>query len=74
MLSYLKSVRTGDEPWRIAKERSHVTGGHPDRAAVANAFHREGAQVVIVDVNAKDGEAVAKGLGKTGSSSRLTCR
>jgi NAD(P)-dependent dehydrogenase (short-subunit alcohol dehydrogenase family) len=44
-----------------------VTGGATlIGAAVANAFHREGAKVVIADVNAKDGEAVAKGLGKDG--------
>jgi NAD(P)-dependent dehydrogenase (short-subunit alcohol dehydrogenase family) len=44
-----------------------VTGGATlIGAAVANAFHREGVKVVIADVNAKDGDAVAKGLGKDG--------
>ncbi len=44
-----------------------VTGGATlIGAAVASAFHREGAKAVIADVNTKDGEAVAKGLGNDG--------
>src|SRR5207253_2459584 len=42
-----------------------VTGGATMiGAAVVRAFHREGTKVVIVDINDKDGQAVASALGK----------
>jgi NAD(P)-dependent dehydrogenase (short-subunit alcohol dehydrogenase family) len=42
-----------------------VTGGATKiGAAVVRAFHREGTKVVIADINDKDGQAVANGLGK----------
>ena len=42
-----------------------VTGGATKiGAAVARAFQREGAKVVIADINDKEGQAVANALGK----------
>jgi NAD(P)-dependent dehydrogenase (short-subunit alcohol dehydrogenase family) len=44
-----------------------VTGGATKiGAAVARAFQREGTRVLIADVNEKDGQEVAKSLGKDG--------
>ena len=42
-----------------------VTGGATKiGAAVVRAFHREGAKVVIADINDQDGQAVAQSIGK----------
>src|SRR4029077_10325279 len=62
------SLRTNQKGWTsmdgLKNKVAIVTGGATlIGAEVVRAFHGAGTKVVIADINAKDGEAIAKALG-----------